>query len=445
MDDLVRPSHQDKNNDVNIKRRNSEKVIDENLISMLPKSLVNDIVNINQHNENEHSENEFNNSTKPFEEDKYSYTMEDSQQINNPSFNDFKSYPIFYPNGKYYSQELKGKAPTPQVTLPSQMASSINIWTRDDFTIFSPELTKFNPNPSSNNANKSQVKPNGENSLPQKYGSYYEDFDNQGSFFANPQINQTSPPKNYIPNNNSPTNQQNFHGCNYGNGMNYGNFQDLNPQPQPHPTQNYSSPQNYYCPYKPFYPKNTTNNNKFSKPQRNYQSQEFGHVHGSYIINEMSNPYSNSCQNIVQLPKNPYEALDSNSSHNIISMQPRNPETREGNFTQGLPIMKNSQEFSNSTQFPGQIAHKYSMDVNNQNFTNNTFQMNELMTEVPNYSPQKKYSEGLQNNGNNIKFNSKTMSIMEKKNRDDTKNLTDFLNSLDEDLIDYVRTQKGSR
>jgi hypothetical protein len=38
-----------------------------------------------------------------------------------------------------------------------------------------------------------------------------------------------------------------------------------------------------------------------------------------------------------------------------------------------------------------------------------------------------------------------TLSISEKKAKDDTKNLVDFLNGLQEDLIDYVRTHKGSR
>jgi len=44
-----------------------------------------------------------------------------------------------------------------------------------------------------------------------------------------------------------------------------------------------------------------------------------------------------------------------------------------------------------------------------------------------------------------LKVNTRTMSIIEKKNLDETKSLLDFLNGIDEELIDYVRTQKGSR
>ncbi len=443
MNEKVRPKEHNSNNSVNIASVNSEKVSDENLISMLPLSLVNDIVNSDKQNDNEQSEN--NNSTKPFEEDKYSYTMEDSQQLNNPNFNDFKNYKIFHPNGKYYSQEVKGKTPTPTVTLPAQVASSTNVWRGYDF---SPEVTKLNPN-----SNTTQTNSNGASSqLHQNYGSCYEDFDNQGMFFGNPQINQPSSQNNFTLKNNSPTNQPNFHSCQCGNGINYPNFPDMNSQTQPTPTQNYQSSQNYYYTYKPFYPKNSDkvskpnhnnhyNNvvNKFSKPQRNYQSQEFnGQAQVNYKVNEMGYPCSNSSQNIIQLQKSPYEGLDT---------QQRSPETKENNFTQNFPRMQNSQEFNsnnNNNQFSMPIGHKYSMDVKTKQFTHNAFNMNELITEVPNYSPKKKYSEGVQNN-DNFKFNSKTMSIMEKKNRDDTKNLTDFLNSLDEDLIDYVRTQKGSR
>jgi hypothetical protein len=69
--------------------------------------------------------------------------------------------------------------------------------------------------------------------------------------------------------------------------------------------------------------------------------------------------------------------------------------------------------------------------------------------------PNKKFlSENFSNSnnkklsGNNLldsKSENKNMSIIEKKKLCDTKNLLEFLNGLDEDLIDFVRTQKGSR
>ncbi len=146
-------------------------------------------------------------------------------------------------------------------------------------------------------------------------------------------------------------------------------------------------------------PTNYESSNKFSKP-KTYLSQELNNVNFYYKQNQFNN--------------------------NPLSVD--NPEY----------IRNNSQIMQKSNQQTREAINSNCQHNNNQ--IKDAFNMKEMNFNMDCY-PVKKYSEEPKSK----LFNSKTMSIVEKKNIDDTKNLKDFLNSLDEELIDFVRTQNGSR
>lgn len=172
-----------------------------------------------------------------------------------------------------------------------------------------------------------------------------------------------------------------------------------------------------------------TNVNKFSKP-RQFQSQEY------------SNNF-NFCNN------NGFTVQDNTSMDGNYSSTNNNTYVTNNSLNQSQSSNQYIQNINNSNgnHFMPPTSQPMSQEFN---MSKNVFNMKELSQNLP----VKKISEQegfnmINNNSINMlnagKFNSKTMSIVEKKNKDDTKNLTDFLNSLDEDLIDFVRTQKGSR
>ena len=283
----------------------------------------------------------------------------------------------------------------------------------------------------------------------------YEDFDSKGNFFVSkespskpslknsystPQHNNMINQKTII-NNNINNNQVLNCSCN-STGVskheppinNYGNH----PHNQP-----FSFQQQLQNPFQQFYYNPNINPQMFAKP-RTFQSQELGGGQNTYFQNYPNNfniyDHLGQNQNYTRFPSGSVHSSNSNSLNHMVS----SPELNRSHYTQNY-IRENSGQSQSGTQNStittqsknNQSNHKKSHD----NLKYNNFNMNELKKNL--VLPPKKFSENSPLEPS--KFNSKTMSILEKKNMDDTKNLVDFLNGLDEELIDYVRTQKGSR
>ena len=109
-------------------------------------------------------------------------------------------------------------------------------------------------------------------------------------------------------------------------------------------------------------------------------------------------------------------------------------------FTQGPRSNNNNNQITIQTNI-----NKYNCDnIHNLKPSYNSFNMYEFKSSlIGNVPIQTRLSTELTND--HLKVNTRTMSIIEKKNLDETKSLLDFLNGIEEELIDYVRTQKGSR
>ena len=181
----------------------------------------------------------------------------------------------------------------------------------------------------------------------------------------------------------------------------------------------------------------------FAKP-RTFQSQELGGGQNNYF-NNYPNNFNNIYDqigpnpNFTRYPSGSVHSSNSNSMIHLVS----SPEVNRSHYTQNYIRESSSQSGTQNSTFTTQSKNTYQSNhkKSHDNLKFNNFGMSELKKNL--VLPPKKFSEN--STLEPSKFNSKTMSILEKKNMDDTKNLVDFLNGLDEELIDYVRTQKGSR
>jgi hypothetical protein len=269
----------------------------------------------------------------------------------------------------------------------------------------------------------------------------YENFDDQGGFFS-PNY-QMYDQVNFINGNNGFTQgRENVHG-NIGNNANnkpiynqedYYNRQMMYQSPNEYSNNNYinQQPQNFK--------NNNTHNNKYSQP-RSFQSQE------QITFNRLSN------NNFTQQNINCRISNDNGlNNKNYINYQQGKAEFQQyPNKTKNYPThdsfnMKNLRECLNQNMEQecdsSYLNGNYNLGLKNEKGQN----YNQMFRNCQTNDFKISNSKDLQNfEQENLNKAYKNMSIMEKKNKDDTKNLLDFLQSLDEDLIDYVRTQKGSR
>jgi len=193
---------------------------------------------------------------------------------------------------------------------------------------------------------------------------------------------------------------------------------------------------NNYNHYQQFYYQVNNPQQMFQKPPKSFLSQELG---GTNFFNNQ-----NMFPNQMQMDQNYRNSTNVKPMPNQMSNRYDSPEIRSQLHPQA-PFYQTIQDFQKSQSgslFQSKNSHE------NLAYGPNSFNMTELSKNL--VYPPKKHSESSNYStstsiNEQSKFNSRTMSIIEKKNIDDTKNLIDFLNSLDEDLIDYVRTQKGSR
>lgn len=204
--------------------------------------------------------------------------------------------------------------------------------------------------------------------------------------------------------------------------------------------------------FQPIVPqKQNSNNGQMQFNPRCFNQEEFDQRNESHNNSESSQFYFNQNQNKqFQPPQNPQTQVKRNASFQG-SIPENKMSTGSFNNNNNNNKIDNNQINNQNYYFPPQQNQtsqvKSNTDVqslNNPNEPLNFRETNNFFNYIP---PRKTVSENFAMTSSDVaqKFNSRTMSIAEKKNRDDTKNLTDFLNSINEDLIDYVRTQKGSR
>ncbi len=141
----------------------------------------------------------------------------------------------------------------------------------------------------------------------------------------------------------------------------------------------------------------------------------------TFSYSNNTNPYFNN----FRINSNPYyNKIPLNSLNNV-------------NNTNNLIFFNNTEMMHQSTKFSSNLNPSSSTNVNSNDVSiNNTFNDNP--------KPKKKNFTDFYKDSKS-KLSPDNQSIAKKKAVDDTNNLMSFLNGINEDLIDYVRTQKGSR
>ena len=429
-------------------------ISDKSLNHMLPTFIINDLVNLDSDNIDNS-----NNLTTPDDanEEKLAFTNEDLAESTNICFDNFPDHKIdingnrVQPSGKPYSQEL-----SPQVFQEFQ-----------NYNHRSYSGCENSNNNSGNYKNQNTLNKNYENfdTEPDPFFQLGQNKVNQQNLKSNPNnIN------NMIPNN--PFNMNGKYNNCYQVINNQTYYQINDPSKMHNNPYTINQHQNglntnsqQFFPHSQQYHNDFQGNerNKFTTGngiQRQFQSQEFGEnndLNNTYNNNINGNsPNSSNNQIIINRSKsnmNPgfgvFGMVNDNANtykdgmhgniqgfHGLQNMQgyhiPQNRNLQYSNNQEGKNYSPNNQ-FNRIPNYPKQN------NSNNFNLSNMKDVINKIDLE-----PQKKFSASPSTESSS-RFSNSNLTIIEKKNRDDTKNLLDFLNNINENLIDYVKTQKGSR
>jgi len=477
-------SNQKPKNSSDSLRSNTLTYSGKDLTQMLPSDLLNEsnteleiIENINN------TGIKFSDPIEEIIEERSGVTMENlcqSDNMNNINFSAFS--PKIVPQAKFYSQELK-KEETQTNTFQFEdtfrkysndnpIQSQVNNYQNFDNKgfLFHPQenLGSHNISNISNMNNRTNSPQCNCSALPiqhvpqvSNYNNCYQEIHNQVYYHVNqnqPHYNANSVNHNnlnfqqkmpFFPNDTNMGNMSNNNMSN--NNMNNNNMNNMNGM------------------------RNNQNNqpimNKFSSSRSMQKDTGFNNYFNNIYSNggQTIQGQSNSSQNVN---RNLYSGFDKDNNsndniHNNITnfddnniynnQQQRNFSNFKQNSNNDIKNFGNN--FSNNNNHNNNNNrgnNQFNYPRNNQNYNNGngdsirmsssnnnvnkwkdskTFVMKDLVSTL---EPRKRDSPASDSNISSL-------SIIEKKNRDDTKSLLDFLNSLNEKLIDFVRTQKGSR